>query len=282
MQVPVLDFPDEGMLDSSPQEMKYTGDSGIMNLIWKRSGRSSMRAQIQKGLMTMKYKVILFDADDTLFDFKKSERHAFKDTMVDFGFEYDEKIHLNCYHEINETIWKEFERGEITQQKLKVERFLRLKDKLQAEFDAEEFARKYMHHLSHASFIYPESLELMKKLHGRLKLAIITNGLTDVQTRRIRNAPLGEFFDEIVISEEVRISKPDPEIFSYTLEKLKHHDHESVLMVGDSLHSDIKGGEDYGIDTCWYNPASKENSTEITPTYEIRNLMEILELIQAN
>ena len=78
----------------------------------------------------MKYEVILFDADETLFDFKKTEREAFKNTMMEFGFDYDESYHFKIYHEINKKIWREFEEGLITQEKLKVERFRRLADKL--------------------------------------------------------------------------------------------------------------------------------------------------------
>lgn len=227
----------------------------------------------------MKYEVVLFDADDTLFDFKKSETHAFMKTMTEYDDFYDEGIHLKAYHEINTRIWKEFEMGEITQRELKVERFRRLKEALGLAFAPEEFADQYMHHLSHASFVYPEAEDLMKKLQGKYKMAIITNGLTQVQTRRIRNAPLARYFQDIVISEEIGISKPDPQIFAHTLAKLGHEEAGNVLMIGDSLTSDIKGGENYGMDTCWFNPEGKENHSSITPTFEIRKLMDLLDIL---
>ena len=225
----------------------------------------------------MKYEVLLFDADETLFDFKKAERHAFINTMEDYGYDFDEEVHLKSYHEINTAIWKEFELGKITQKKLKVERFSRYKDALQLQFEPEDFAGKYMHHLSYASFLYPESEELLKKLHGRYKLAIITNGLTDVQSRRIRKSSVSHYFDEIVISEEIKVSKPNPEIFVHTLKRLGHDQLQSVLMIGDSLSSDISGGINFGVDTCWYNPSKKENNSDIKPTYEVNELMGILE-----
>jgi putative hydrolase of the HAD superfamily len=136
-----------------------------------------------------------------------------------------------------------------------------------------------MHHLSYASFVFPEAEKLMEKLQGKYKMAIITNGLTQVQTRRIRNAPLADYFQEVVISEEIGISKPSPQIFQYTLDKLGHTDARNVLMIGDSLTSDIKGGEDYGMDTCWFNPGGKENHTSVNPTYEVRRLMDILDIL---
>ncbi len=227
----------------------------------------------------MKYKVLLFDADNTLFDFNKSERHAFIKTMEDYGYEFQEEIHMKSYHEINTAIWKEFELGEITQKKLKVERFRRYRDALGLEFEPEDFAVKYMHHLSCASFLYPESEELLKELSKNYRMAIITNGLTDVQSKRIKKSAVSHYFEEIVISEEIEISKPDPEIFTYTLGRLGHDHLKSVLMIGDSLTSDIKGGINFGVDTCWYNPSKKENRSDIKPTYEVDGLMEILKLL---
>jgi len=227
----------------------------------------------------MKYKVVLFDADDTLFDFKKSETHAFMKTMTEYEEVYDESIHLKAYHDINTRIWKEFEMGEITQKELKVERFRRLREALGMSFHPEEFAKRYMHHLSYASFVYPDAERLMEELKGKFKMAIITNGLTQVQTRRIRNAPLAKYFQDVIISEEIGVSKPSPQIFVHALEKLGHADAGNVLMIGDSLTSDIKGGEDFGMDTCWFNPEGKENRTAVNPTYEVRTLMDILDIL---
>ena len=227
----------------------------------------------------MKYDVILFDADETLFDFKKSEREAFKNSMIQFGFEYDENYHLKIYQEINTAIWKEFEEGLITQAKLKIERFKRLSDKLEVNFDANEFAKSYMENLADASFLFDGSSELLHDLHKSFKLSIVTNGLTAVQDKRIRKSTVAKYFDTVVISEEILISKPNPEIFEYTLESIGYNDKNKVLMVGDSLTSDIKGGINFGIDTCWYNPKKVENKTSIKPTYEVSNFDELKELL---
>ena len=227
----------------------------------------------------MKYEVILFDADETLFDFKKSEREAFKNAMIQFGFDYDENYHLKIYQEINTAIWKEFEEGLITQAKLKVERFKRLSDKLEVSFDAEEFAKSYMEHLANGSFLYEGSIELLEDLHKSHKLSIVTNGLTAVQDKRIRKSTVAKYFDTVVISEEILISKPNPEIFEHTLKTINYSDKSKVLMVGDSLTSDIKGGINFGIDTCWYNPKKVENKTSITPTYEVSSFDELKQLL---
>ncbi|KGK89207.1 YjjG family noncanonical pyrimidine nucleotidase [Clostridium sp. HMP27] len=227
----------------------------------------------------MKYEVILFDADDTLFDFKKSEREAFKNTMLQFSIKYDESYHLKIYQEINTVIWKEFEQGLITQDKLKVERFKRLSDKLNIKFDETNFAKSYIKHLADASFLYDDSINLIENLNKSYKLSIITNGLTFVQDGRIRKSIISKYFADIVISEEILISKPNPKIFEHALKNINHTNKSKVLMVGDSLTSDIQGGINFGIDTCWYNPNKIKNETLIKPTYEIFNFNELKSLL---
>jgi putative hydrolase of the HAD superfamily len=228
----------------------------------------------------MKYEIIIFDADETLFDFKRSERDAFKNTMLQFDIEYDESHHLKIYQEINTAIWKEFEEGLITQKKLKTERFKRLSARLEAGFDEVEFAKFYITHLANASFPFEESIELVESLHKDYRLTIVTNGLKDVQNHRIRKSVICNYFEDIVISEEVEVSKPDPRIFQHALDNLKHIDKSKVLMVGDSLTSDIQGGINFGIDTCWFNPNKIENTLGIKPTYEISRLTELSEILQ--
>jgi 2-haloacid dehalogenase len=227
----------------------------------------------------MKYAIILFDADETLFDFKKSERDAFKNTMFEFNIDYDENHHLKIYHDINAAIWKEFEEGLITQQKLKVERFKRLSHSLKIRFDEIQFAKSYMNHLANASFLYEDSINLVESLHKDFRLSIVTNGLKDVQDNRIRKSIIAKYFDDIVVSEEVMVSKPDPKIFEHALKNINHTDKGNVLIVGDSLTSDIQGGINFGIDTCWFNPNKIINKTGIKPTYEISNLMDLKDIV---
>ncbi len=227
----------------------------------------------------MKYEVILFDADETLYDFKKSEREAFKNTMLKFNIKYNEDFHLKIYQEINTALWKEFEQGFITQEKLKIERFKRLSDKLELGFDETNFAKVYIEHLADASFLYDDSMDLIETLNKSFRLAIVTNGLTLVQNKRIRKSSIAKFFETIVISEEILISKPNPKIFEHTLKELNFVDKSKVLIVGDSLTSDIQGGINFGIDTCWYNSKKVINKTSIKPTYEISDFDELKSLL---
>ncbi|MCB2288303.1 YjjG family noncanonical pyrimidine nucleotidase [Clostridium sp. CS001] len=228
----------------------------------------------------MKYEIIIFDADETLFDFKRSERDAFKNAVLEFDIEYDENHHLKIYQDINTAIWKEFEDGLITQEKLKVERFKRLSDKLDTNFDEIQFSKSYMKHLANASFLYDDSISLVEGLHKDYRLTIITNGLKDVQDNRIRKSIIAKYFEDIVVSEEVLVSKPDPKIFEHALNNIKHTDKGKVIIVGDSLTSDIQGGINFGIDTCWFNPNKIINKTGINPTYEISNLMELKDILE--
>ena len=228
----------------------------------------------------MKYEVIIFDADETLFDFKKSEGHAFKDTMGEFKIEYDENHHLKVYKDINTTIWKELEEGLITQKDLNIERFKRLSERLSVKFNEEEFAKSYMKHLAIASFLYDDSVAIVEELHKKYRLMIITNGLKDVQDNRIKKSIISKYFEHIVISEEVQVSKPDSRIFQLALNNIKYTDKSKVLMVGDSLTSDIQGGINFGIDTCWFNPNKIVNKTKIEPTYEISNFSELKSILE--
>lgn len=228
----------------------------------------------------MKYQIIIFDADETLFDFKKAEREAFKNTILEFNIDYDENHHFKLYKEINSAIWRELEKGLISQKELKIERFKRLSDRLDAKFDEFEFARSYMKHLSRASFLYDDSVALVESLNKDYRLTMITNGLKDVQDNRIRKSIIAKYFEDIVISEEIKVSKPDPRIFEHALDNIKHTDKTKVLMVGDSLTSDIQGGINFGIDTCWLNSNMSENETGIKPTYEISNLMELKDILK--
>jgi 2-haloacid dehalogenase len=227
----------------------------------------------------MKYEVILFDADETLYDFKRSEREAFKNTMLKFNIKYDESYHLKIYQQINTILWKEFEQGHITQEKLNVERFKRLSYQLNISFDETNFAKSYIENLADASYLYDDSIALIENLNIFYKLAIVTNGLTFVQDRRIRKSIISKYFDDIVISEEILISKPNPKIFEHVLKNINYTDKSKVLVVGDSLTSDIQGGINFGVDTCWYNPNKIINETSIKPTYEISNFNALKSLL---
>jgi len=227
----------------------------------------------------MKYEAILFDVDGTLFDFEKAEDNALERVMGHFEIDYDKEYHLKYYKDINAKVWDEFEREQITVEKLKTERFRRFFEGLGMNIDIEEISSRYSDFLSQGAFLLEGAEELVSKLHGKYKLALVTNGLSAIQNIRLKNSPISKYFDTVVISEEVGVAKPNPEILRITFERMGHTNKLKAIIVGDSLKSDIKGGINFGIDTCWFNPRKINNESNIKPTYEINKLYELLEII---
>lgn len=226
----------------------------------------------------MKYECILFDADDTLFDYGMAESHALSHAFAHFGLPTGAQEYAASYQEINHALWKDFEQGLITSAALRVERFNRLFAARKLTFKPEEFSEAYLRFLGEGTFLIQGAAELCGELTG-CRLAVITNGISDVQHARIKGSPLSEVFEAVIVSEETGYQKPETGIFDYAFAKLKLSDRRKVLIVGDSLTSDIRGGNNYGIDTCWFNPLGKSGDPEILPTYEIRSLDELVEIV---
>ncbi len=227
----------------------------------------------------MKYEMIIFDADDTLYDFSKAELYAFKKTMEDQGLVYN-SAYMSIYKDININIWKEFEEGLITQETLKTERFRRFFNKINYQANIEETADSFLKYLSQAGFLFEGVEALLQTLIKTYRLVIITNGLTRVQTHRIKNHPIAKHFEKVIISDEIGYKKPDPMIFVEGLKGLDPIDKEKTIIIGDSLTSDIQGGINFGIDTCWCNFSKKQNTSHIHPTYTIESLNEIHNILQ--
>ncbi len=227
----------------------------------------------------MKYNIILFDADETLFDFKLSEKTALQNALTAFGVNYSESVHLTAYKKINTAIWDDLEKGLIQQADLKVERFRRYLSHMNLDISPVEMATKYEYMLGEASILFENSYEVVEKMSQRAKLFIVTNGLTSVQTRRIGKSKISHFFEAIFISEQIGVAKPNPDIFEKSLANYAPYDKSKILMVGDSLTSDIQGGINFGVDTCWYNPRHLQKPSHISPTYEIHQLETLLTLV---
>lgn len=238
------------------------------------------RAAIERGKMK-KYRVILFDADGTLFDYDEAESYALESSFRHFHLPYDRARHLGQYRAINNKMWKELEQGRISSEKLRIERFKLLfnelgeVNELDENVDFSEFSQAYLQFLAQGVKTMDGACAVCRYLAPHYTLAIITNGIKDVQTSRLFNSELKKYVRHIIISEEAGYQKPHPGIFDFasqvTGEQLKGH----ALIVGDSLSADILGGINYGIDTCWYNPSGLANRTKIVPQREIRQLLEL-------
>ncbi|ARD49054.1 YjjG family noncanonical pyrimidine nucleotidase [Sporosarcina sp. P33] len=218
----------------------------------------------------MSYDLLLFDLDDTLFDFDETEKHALGKTFHTFGLPNGLDAYRDTYRAISSVIWDELEQGHIAIEELKVERFRRLFAHHELQIDASHFGELYIENLGYESHLIDGVEEMISRL-SEYRLAILTNGFTLAQHARIAGSPLRNTFEAIIASEETGYRKPQREIFEYTFNKLGITDPSRVLMIGDSLTSDIQGGINAGIDTCWFNRDRRENHTGIQPTYEIHS-----------
>ncbi len=226
----------------------------------------------------MKYKTLLFDADDTLLDFGRAEHAALTDTLLQNGLPCTPEI-TSRYSEINLSLWKALERGEIEKSRLRVERFECFCNEFGFDADPLVLADTYTERLSEKSYTIEGVVELCAKLSKFYRMYIVTNGLKVIQTRRFAASGLPPYFEKSFISEDVGFEKPDRRYFEKLAESIPDFDKETTLIIGDSLTSDMRGGVNFGIDTCWYNPKNKTAPTEFELTYEVHSIAELGKLL---
>ena len=225
-----------------------------------------------------KYTTVLFDADATLFDFKKSEHSAVIDCLNFAGLPATDEV-IAKYSEINDGYWKKLERGEVTRGQLFVARWQDLINFYGFDFDAKSIADLYPQKLAEKCFLIEGAEEICQALFGKVKLYIVTNGFARVQHGRFDESPLRKYFDGMFISEELGVEKPSLEYFNAVFEKIPDFDKTKAIIIGDSLTSDIKGGINAGIDTCWFNPDKKDAPDGMLITYTVSRLSDIEEII---
>lgn len=225
----------------------------------------------------MKYSWILFDADGTLFDFDTAAKNALRLTFGNFDLRYEDR-YLAIYEKINLQFWRDFEAGLVSPTELRGKRFDLLFAALEITCDAQAFGERYLANLSANSDLLAGAENVVKELASRTRLMMITNGLLEVQRPRFARTTIRPYFEDFVISEEVGSAKPHAKIFDAAFRLMGGPEKSEVLIVGDSLSSDIQGGINYGIDTCWYNPAQKPRERDLEIRYEITCLSELLKL----
>ena len=226
----------------------------------------------------MKYTTVLFDADDTLFDFGAAEHEAITGVLSNFGLPHDESV-INEYSRINTGFWKMLERGEIKKDELKYRRFEAFCEYYGFAVDARAMAEEYMALLSRQNQMIDGAPEICERLFGKCRLYIITNGIKFIQEGRLSTSPLKKYFDKVFISEVIGFDKPSREYFDAVVKEIPDFDKSKTLVVGDSLTSDIKGGINFGFDTCWFNPKGKDRPDGLSITYEIKTLDEIFDIV---
>lgn len=224
---------------------------------------------------------ILWDVDGTLLDFIAAEKAAIKTLFGEFNLGQCSDEMIKRYSEINKTYWQRLERGEITKQEVLVGRFKEFFKSEGIDISVvEEFNSLYQLRLGDTIVYHDDSLEIIKSLQGRVRQYVVSNGTVEAQSKKLRLSGLGELVDGIFLSEHIGVEKPNIEFFDKVLEEIKPADRSSILIVGDSLTSDIQGGNNAGIVTCWYNPLGDKAPDKYRIDYEISDLHQVYEIIE--
>lgn len=222
-----------------------------------------------------KYDVLLCDADNTIFDFEKAEENAFDLACAQMGIEGSREL-LPVYSRINKALWKLLEEGGITQKELRVKRFEDFLTEIgRADLDAKTMATVYADQLGMQSVPIEGAIEAVERWSKILPVIIVTNGISRIQHGRMNASPVKAFVSGLIISEEVGVAKPDPKMLHMGMEMAGVADKSRVLMLGDSLSSDIAAAANAQVDACWYNPHGAENKKGLPVRYEIRSLDEV-------
>ena len=221
---------------------------------------------------------LLLDLDDTILDFHKAEHIALSKTLRTLGLEPTEEV-LSRYSIINKAHWERLERKELTRPQVLLGRFETLFREYGIEVDPAKCASLYEENLSIGHYFLPGAEEALEALSKKYKLYLVSNGTAKVQAGRLKSANISHFFETIFVSQEVGADKPDITYFERVFARIEGFQKEKAIIVGDSLTSDIQGGINAGIRTCWVNPKGK-SVTNIVPDYQIESIAQLEALLE--
>lgn len=228
----------------------------------------------------MKYDILLFDADNTVLDFDKSEEQALRRAFCDMGLDFNENV-LKIYRKNNVRQWQFFEKGQLTKAQVLINRFVNTFADLRLPSNkAQRTGDLYEEYLKLGFFVVPHAEEVLTALQPKCQLYVVSNGVAEIQNSRMKGSGLEKYFIDRFVSETVGYPKPQIEYFNYCFAHVKGFDKSKTLIIGDSLTSDIQGGVNADIDTCWFNPNHVPNNSLLAPTYEIDDLRQLLEIVQ--
>ena len=218
---------------------------------------------------------LFWDIDDTLLDFKRGEAAAIRQTLTHIGVApTDEGVRL--YSESNDALWKRLERGEVTREQILIGRFAQLFSVLGIVGDAPMTQEIYFSYLGEQHDFVSGAKAVLDALHGSIPMYAVSNGTTVIQNKRLLASGLDRYFDRVFLSQEIGAEKPSPAFFDACFAVLPDVRRDEVLIIGDSLTSDMRGGEMAGLQTCWFNPRGKENNLGVRVDHEIAALGELL------
>lgn len=225
---------------------------------------------------------ILWDIDNTLLDFDYSMRNAMKQCFETVGKNVTDEM-IDCYARINDAYWKRLEQGEVSKKQLLTGRFADFFAEYGLfDIDVEKFRMEFQFRLGTVFAFRDDSYQVCRSLHKKVSQYVVTNGVADTQRNKLELSGLSMVMDGIFISEEVGSHKPDRAFFEYCLKQIPEKDRSRILIVGDSLTSDIKGGNAADIRTCWYNPDRKKIREGFHIDYEISDIRQIFDVIGLN
>jgi len=225
----------------------------------------------------MRYDILLFDLDDTLLDFAATEAVALAAVLEEHGIPLTDQLR-ETYKTVNDALWAEHDRGEITLDTLFATRFTRTFELLGIEADGVALEAQYRRYLGERACPMEGAAEVCRALHDRARLYVVTNGRRETQLAKLAGIGLTALFLEVFDSESVGHRKPEPAYFAHLAAAIADFDPARTLLIGDSLATDIAGGRAAGLDTCWLTPAPPEGDTPAT--YTIRTLHELLPLLE--
>ncbi len=222
-------------------------------------------------------RIVLLDIDDTILDFKECEKNAIVKTMIKYNIVLNEENKeelISEYSKINKSLWEKYEKKQITKPELLVRRFELFFHPLGVYENAAGINETYLRYLSNEVCFVKDALVFCEKLREKYKVYVVTNAVKKTQQNRLNRAGLLDFFDDVFISEDVGYQKPDVRFFEYVYEKIGFPSKEEMIIIGDSKTSDIQGGINFGIDTCWFDKYNFDKYPDIKATYEIKSLLD--------
>ena len=225
------------------------------------------------------FEFLFIDLDDTILDFQKAERIALSKTLECFGLAPTDAV-LHRYHLINKAHWEALERKELTREQVLVGRFRTLFEEMGITAEPVAVARSYENNLSVGHFFLPGAEEALTRLCKKYKLYLASNGTAKVQAGRLASAGIRPLFQEVFVSQELGANKPDRLYFEKCFSRIPGFDPKRAIIVGDSLTSDILGGQNAGIATCWVNPCHLPRREDIRVDYEIEALSQLESLLE--
>ena len=228
-------------------------------------------------------KTLLWDVDGTLLDFGKSEKYGIRKCFQKFGLGECSDEMLARYSKINHKYWQMLELGEITKQQVLTQRFVEFFASENINFDnINEFNDEYQIRLGDKAIFCDNAFETINSLTGKYKQYAVTNGTYIAQQRKLTQSGLIDIFDDVFISDKIGFEKPSIEFFNAVQEKVGKFNKNEVMIIGDSLSSDMQGGNNAGILCCWYNPHNAERKNNIKIDFEINDISEILDILENN